>query len=87
MTSLRFLITETRTDEVSDMTVLSKPEKHLNHGSLNRGPRSAATHVNYVYTIKIKQYFRPSCVTLNAVFPRVAREAAITNVVLCHKNV
>jgi hypothetical protein len=69
------------------MNVLSKPGKHLNHGSLNGGPRSAATHVNYVYTIKITQYLRPSVITLTVVFPRVVREAAITDVVVCHKNV
>ena len=80
------LLRRTRTDEVSEMTVLSKPEKHLNHGSPNRGPRSAATDVNYVYTIKIAQYFRPSDITLIAIISRVAGEATITNVVLCHKT-
>ena len=43
------LLPQTRTDEVPEVTVRSKPEKHLNHGSLNRGPQSAATHVNYIY--------------------------------------
>ena len=68
------------------MTVFSMPEKHLNHRSLNRGPRSAAIHVNYVYTVKVTQYLKPSDITLTAIFPRVAREAAIKNVVLCHKK-
>lgn len=61
-------------------------KKHLNHGSPNRGPRSAATGVNYAYNLKITQYFRPSGITFTAIISRVAREATITNVVVCYKN-